>query len=185
MTQQQQTSHARHFYEKIDELKQQIQSETGEELSISFSQDEINSWLSTTLPKRFPRTMPREVKELLVKLAPQQSSLVINIDSKYFEGFATADFDLSIGERPNLLEISLDRFYSGVLSVPIARFRQRIVNGAAKSKLPVTWDDDSLPANITVDLNQILRDQLIRPAEITAVEIQSETIQLQYQFLDE
>lgn len=173
---------ARKFDEKLEELNQQIQSDDLQVHTIRFSQDEINAWLTHSLPEQFPRSVPTEVKELLVHLQPDDSSLVMKIQSSFFSGFATASVDLAMGEQPNLVNIELKRLYSGLLRVPVERFRKRIVTGANRAGLPTVWESDELPATLTIDLNQILKQELVRPATIVDIRTDDAAIEIDYRF---
>lgn len=178
---------ARQVDEKLDDLVQQVESDsdTDQVHTISFSQDEINAWLLHSLPKRFPKSLPKEVKELLIRLQPEDSALVMKIQSPFFSGFATATLDIGMGEQPNLVQIQLKRLYSGLFQVPVGKFRRSIVAGANRSGLYTTWDSDDLPAELTIDLNETLTDQLVRPAKILDVRTEDGIIEIDYQFLNE
>lgn len=176
---------AKKFDNKIESLKTEAQQPSEEIHTIRFTQDEINAWLTHALPRRFPKSVPREVDEMLVHLQPEDSSIVLKIDSKLFQGFATATVDIDVGDQPNLLQIHLKKLYSGLVQIPIGRFRKNLVEGANRSGLPTDWPSDKLPALLQVDLNKAMTENLTRPTRIVAIRTGEAAIEIDYRFVNQ
>jgi len=173
----------RTFDEKVTSLNDQLaKSQDGENLQISFSQDEINSWLMQSLPRRFPAQMPRELQEIRIKLQPDAASIVMKVNTAFFHGFVTADLDVSIGAKPNQLQVTLKRVYSGLATLPFARFRKQILEGAQKAGLEVDWPEGQTPTVISIELAELLSQQVSHSVEIKEVRIGQKTMSIDYQF---
>lgn len=171
------------FDSKVESLNNQVvESARGEDLQISFSQDEINSWLQHSLPQRAAGKLPRQLKEIRVRLDATESSLVMKIDAKYFRGYVTVDFDVAIGTQPNELQITLKQIYSGIATLPFTQFRQQIVEGVNNAGVEIRWPENQSPTVVSLDLDDLMTDQVARPVSIQKVTVADQQLIIDYQF---
>ena len=113
----------------------------GGQWSAVFTQDQINGWLASDLPEKFPTALPPMVQEPRICLAKNQVHLAFQLQSERMKGVVTAAGEIFCTDIPNLVAIKIDFVKYGLLPIPIERWADQISEGFHKIGLHVTWTE--------------------------------------------
>jgi hypothetical protein len=108
---------------------------------LTLSDDELNGWLATTLPQKFPQALPREVEAPRIAIEPD----LLQVACRYESGGVTSV--LSIGmepyliDEPSTLAIRIRHVRAGILPIPVRQFLDDIAERALKGGLHLRWDE--------------------------------------------
>lgn len=121
---------------------QQLQSDLSRRGSwnASFSEDEINAWLSDQLPERFDRLSKRGVREPAIAIEDGQILAAVHYQSSRWDTVVSCRLSVEMTEEPNLLAIHLSDLKAGALPLPLEPFVRRISREAALGDLDIRWD---------------------------------------------
>lgn len=115
-----------------------------------FTQDEINAWLTDSLPQTEGVKLPEEITKPLVQFASGVVQIGCRVDTEQYRGV------LSIALRPRLEDRSLvlviDEVRAGGLEVPAHQLLDQVSRSLAKSKLPIQLErgeEDRLRIDLT------------------------------------
>ncbi|WDQ16690.1 hypothetical protein [Rhodopirellula sp. P2] len=106
----------------------------------SFSEEEINAWLSDQLPERFDRLSRRGVREPAIAIEDGQILAAVRYQSSRLDTVVSCRLSVQMTEEPNLLAIHLSDLKAGALPLPLEPFVRRISREAALGDLDVRWD---------------------------------------------
>lgn len=106
----------------------------------SFSEDEINAWLSDQLPERFDRLSKRGVREPAIAIEDGQILAAVRYQSSRWDTVVSCRLSVEMTEEPNLLAIHLSDLKAGALPLPLEPFVRRISREAALGDLDIRWD---------------------------------------------
>jgi hypothetical protein len=108
---------------------------------IRFTQDEINGWLATELPEKFPDLLPLGLADPRIAI----DDGVVHLAVRYDRGSTSTVVSLSghayLTEEPNEVAIHLRQARAGLVPLPLSRFLQEIGERAARADIPLRWTE--------------------------------------------
>jgi hypothetical protein len=130
---------AEQFEHQAIELQNQIRREATWRLEVSA--EEVNGWLATVLPEKFPDTLPREVSEPRVAIDQNR----VRIASKYHTSGVTAVISIELSafltDEPNTIAIRVHKVAAGNVPLPLGKYLEQITAEAAKQNIFIRWQE--------------------------------------------
>ncbi len=145
----------------------------------SFSQDQINGWLASDLPKKFPGSIPASVTQPRVALAMDELKLMFHFESQRFTGIVEVSGDAYCTENLNEVAIRINYIKSGLLSLPIKPWTEKISKILQRNEFPVSWTEDDGDMIALFSLPHKLSDQKDQKRIIESIEILDGQLKLQ------
>lgn len=105
------------------------------------SDEEVNGWLATTLPEKFPHALPAEVNAPRVAIEPK----VVNVACRYQAGSVTSVLSIGVEpyliDEPSTLALRIRHVRAGLLPIPIRQFLDDIAERALKGGVRLRWEE--------------------------------------------
>jgi hypothetical protein len=105
------------------------------------TQDEINGWLATDLPEKFPKALPPGISEPRIAIENETVHLAVRYRRSGVDTVLSISGEAYLTAQPNEIAVRLDRARAGLLPVPLARFLNEITARAAKAEVPLRWTE--------------------------------------------
>ena len=135
----QQQQAAEQFEHSALELQNQIRRD--EEWRVEIAADEINGWLATVLPRKFPGVLPPEVSEPRVAIEPDR----LHIATKYHTSGLTTVVSIQLSAfltpEPNVVAVRIHRVAAGNVPLPLGKYLEQITAAAAKHGIYIRWQE--------------------------------------------
>lgn len=157
------------FESQVLELQNNV-IETGE-WQASFTQDQINGWLASDLPQKFPNSIPSNVSQPRVALEQDELKLVFRCESSRFSGIVEVSGDAFCTETLNQIAVRINFVKSGLVSLPIAPWAERISEAMRRNNLPITWTEIEGDSIALISLPEKLSDDTDQKRIIESIEI--------------
>lgn len=157
------------FETEVLEL-QNVAIETGE-WEAAFSQDQINGWLASDLPEKFPKSLPSSISNPRVALGDDELKLVFQFETKGFRGVVEACGDAYCTQELNQIAIKIKHIRSGVVSMPVAAWTDRISKVMRRNDCPVQWTEENGETIALVGMPRKLSDHPQQKRIIESVEV--------------
>ncbi len=107
-----------------------------------FTQEQINGWLATDMPKKFPDTLPRNVRDPRVAITSGKIKLAFKFESSRFSGIVVCEGDVYCTDQSNQLAIRIDDVRAGVVSLPISKWLDEVSDGISRSGFSMQWTEE-------------------------------------------
>ena len=130
-----------------DELEHQmleLQNDlsAGEAWELQLSETQINGWLSSDLPQKFPKLLPREVKDPRVALDDGHALVACRIETSKFASVLSLQMKAYLTDEPNVVAIRISKVRAGRLPVPLGDTLDKITKSAQRSGIEVRWGQE-------------------------------------------
>ena len=121
-----------------------------------FSQEQINGWLATDLPTKFPGALPEGVFDPRVAIDTGRMQLAVRYDQGDVSTVLSLAGDAYLTDQPNEVAIHIEHVRAGAFPVPLAQFLDEISEHAGDAGLPIRWaEQDGDPvALVTLPLDR-------------------------------
>ncbi|MCH2182318.1 MAG: hypothetical protein MK108_09965 [Mariniblastus sp.] len=106
---------------------------------VKFTQGEVNGWLVADLPNKFPTVLPREMENPRVHFEPGKAKLAFQYSASGIDGIVVAECNIFCTGEQNQLAVQIISVKSGVVSLPIAPWMDRLSHSAEQAGIPVRW----------------------------------------------
>jgi hypothetical protein len=148
--------------DKLEENLLELRNEASQEgqWQAVFTDEQINGWLASDLPEKFPRALPPEVKEPRVAIEPEVARVGARFKSPQLETVISLAVEVHMTDEPNVLAVRIRQARAGLLPVPLADWLEQVRLAAGESGIPLRWvEQDGDPvALVTIPMEQAGRD---------------------------
>lgn len=103
------------------------------------SEMEINGWLASELPAKFPEILPANIKDPRVSLEANELTIACRCRYKDLQGILVGKFDLFCTEQPNQVAVRIGSIRLGILPFPVTQFADVITDLLRKSGYQSSW----------------------------------------------
>ncbi len=174
--------------EVLDEAGDQFETEILElqnsaielgEWQAVFTQDQINGWLASDLPQKFPNSLPREITQPRVALNLDELKIIFRYDSPKLTGIVEASGDAFCTEELNQIAVRIKHIRSGVLTLPIASWTKQIGNILIKNGCPTQWTEQDGDTIALIELPLDVSEQEDQKLVIESIEVLDGKVVLQ------
>jgi hypothetical protein len=130
---------AEQFEQSALEVQNQIQR--AEPWSVELTAEEINGWLATVLPEKFPQLLPPEVREPRVALSQDRFFAAGKVDVRGIETIVSIELSAYLTERSNEVAIRIHSVAAGNVPIPLQQYLELITARAAEKGIVVRWQE--------------------------------------------
>ena len=103
--------------------------------------DEINGWLATVLPEKFPGMLPPEVSD--PRVAIEQDRL--RVGAKYrmsgIDTVVSLELSAFLTDEPNVIAVRAHHVAAGNIPVPVGKYLEQITESAARRGIYIRWQE--------------------------------------------
>lgn len=133
-----------------------------------FTDEQINGWLAADLPEKFPRVLPKQLKDPRVAIEPDVARVAARYESRQLTTVISLAVDVHLTDEPNVLAVRIHQVRAGLLPVPLADWLDRVSLAASKGGIPLRWtEQDGDPvALVTIPLGHANADRILRLEQI-------------------
>lgn len=107
----------------------------------AFTDRQINAWLASELPLKFPQLLARGATEPRVSI--QDGGL--RVAARYVKGrldtVVSCRINVQLTQQPNMLAVHVSDLRAGALPLPLSRFINGISRAAAEGDVSIQWDE--------------------------------------------
>jgi hypothetical protein len=121
------------------DVQNQIQRE--EPWRVEFSADEINGWLATVLPEKFPKLLPPDVREPRVALHQDRLLAAGKVKVSGIETIVSIELSAYLTERPNEIAVRVHSASAGNVPVPLGSYLEQIAASAQRRGIFIRWQE--------------------------------------------
>jgi hypothetical protein len=155
--------------EQLTELRNEVLRE--DEWSVTLTEEKINGWLASGMPKRFGHVLPSTVSDPRISLDDSVSTIAFRYEDKRVSAIVTLKIEVFVTEEKNEIGLIIRGANAGVVPLPITQWTDRITKSAEKSGFPVRWTQEDGDPVALVGIEIHLPDQPDRVLFIKSVEI--------------
>ncbi len=164
------------FERAIIELSNQIRYQPN--WSAEFSATEINGWIATDLPEKFPETLPEVISEPRIAIENDQLELAFRVISPRFRGVVHIRGNVFCTDRHNQIAFQLSKISSGFVSIPISFWADRIQDSLNQKGIVLTWTEYRGDPVALVTLPNDLSCQDAGPISIDSITLHQGQLQI-------
>ena len=106
-----------------------------------FTEGQVNGWLATDLPEKFPDAIPRQMVHPRIRITDEGLELAFRCRSRRFNGVVVAAGDAFSTERPNELAIRIKSAKAGIVPIPIAPWVEAITRTLREAGTETIWTE--------------------------------------------
>jgi hypothetical protein len=127
-----------------DELEQSFLDLHNEVRSIGtweavFTEEQVNGWLVSDLPEKFPNVLPRGTQEPRVAIDGDAIRVACQFDNGKIKTIISMALDVDLTTETNTLAVRVSKLRAGALPVPLKQFLDKITTAARRGDIPLTW----------------------------------------------
>ena len=104
-----------------------------------FTDEQINAWLASILPKNHPRALPAEIRDPRVKITAQSAQLAWRLQTERFETVISLQADVYLTDQPNQVAVRLHAVRAGWVPVPLSQILERVSEAARRGGVDLSW----------------------------------------------
>jgi len=135
----QQQQAAEQFEHQAIELQNQIRRD--EEWRLEFTADEVNGWLATVLPEKFPGVLPAEVSDPRVALAPNRLQIATKYHASGITTVVSIELSAFLTPEPNTVAVRIHRVAAGNVPLPLGKYVEQITAEAQERGILIRWQE--------------------------------------------
>ena len=105
------------------------------------TQEEINGWLATDLPAKFPKALPAGVSQPRIAIDDGQFRVAARYQQDGIDTVLSLSGEAYLTAQPNELALRLDQARAGLVPLPLAQLIDDISAWAARQHLPLRWTE--------------------------------------------
>ena len=159
-----------------DELEQSVLDLHNDARSIGtweavFSEEQVNGWLVSEMPDKFPNVLPAGTQEPRVAIDSESIRVACRFDNGKIKTVISMALDVDLTTETNTLAIRVSKLRAGVLPVPLKQFLDKITRAARNGDVPLAWrqiDGDPV-ALVTIPITH--EDYAHREIYVDAIEL--------------
>ncbi len=166
-----------------DQLEQEILDLHNDVRSVGtweavFTEDQVNGWLVSDMPEKFPSLLPRGTQEPRVSIDEDAIRVACRFDNGKFKTIVSLVIDVDLTTDINTLAVRVSKLRAGSLPVPLKQFLDKISIAARRGSIPLKWrqlDGDPV-ALVTIPVSH--EDYAHREIYVDAIELREGEIYL-------
>lgn len=106
-----------------------------------FSDDEINDWLASELPEKFPRLLPAAFSEPRIVIEENLLRLAVGYRRGNIDTVLSIAVEAYLTEQPNEVAIRIRQARAGLVPVPLRNLLDEIAQRAQRAGIQLRWSE--------------------------------------------
>jgi hypothetical protein len=123
-----------------------------------FAEPAINAWLAADLERKFPESLPPEVRDPRVRITAQNIQLACRYETEHWQTVVSVTADVYLTKVPNELAVRIREVHAGQLPLPLKKVVEEVSRQAARHGVPLRWSQEQADPVALVPL-QFLDDE--------------------------
>ncbi len=143
-----------------DELEKRVldlrnTAQTPGQWEAEFTDVQVNGWLASDLPEKFPGSLPKEIADPRVEFTPGKAQMACRYTGSGVDAVLALAIELELSGEPNKVAVRIKSASVGMFPLPLDPWKERLSKAAEKSGLPLEWTekDGDLVALVTLPRN--------------------------------
>jgi hypothetical protein len=125
------------FEQEVVALHNELRDSDTWELALTDQQ--VNGWLATDLPEKFPGLLPEEAEEPRVAFRDEAIFVACRIDSGKLRAVLSLKLQPYLTDQPNEIAVRVDQVRAGALPIPLSQVLEQVSVAAINSGIPLRW----------------------------------------------
>jgi len=109
--------------------------------SAQFTQDEINGWLATEVPSKFPTILPPGISQPRVAIGKDRVQLAARYERRGVQTILSLASDIQLTTTVNEIAVRIERARAGSLPMPLGKLLEEVSALAASVGIPLRWTE--------------------------------------------
>jgi len=166
-----------------DTLEQQVlmlqnEAREGGRWEALFTDEQINGWLATDLPEKFPHALPKGVSEPRVAIQPDIAKVACKYESKKVSTVFSMGLEISLTDEPNVIALRVRKPRAGLLPISINQILEHATRYANRSEIPVRWMEEDGDAVALVTIPAERKEFIHRRIRVETIELRDGEVYL-------
>ena len=106
-----------------------------------FTEEEINGWLATDLPEKFPQALPAGASQPRVSIEPGRAQFAVRYARGEIDAVVSLAGEVYLTTEPNEVAIRIGDVRAGALPIPLAQFLDEVAERAGEAGFPLRWTE--------------------------------------------
>lgn len=106
-----------------------------------FSDDEINAWLASELPEKFPRLLPSAFSEPRISIQENVLRLAVGYRRGNIDTVLSIAVEAYLTDQPNEVAIRIKQVRAGWVPVPLGNLLAEIAQRAERAGISIRWSE--------------------------------------------
>lgn len=136
---QQQIAAGQQFEQEALEVQNQIRR--AGEWRAEIAADEINGWLATVLPEKFPGMLPPEVSDPRVAIEQDRLRVAAKYRMSGIDTVVSLELSAFLTAEPNVMAVRVQRVAAGNIPVPLGKYLEQITESASRRGIYIRWQE--------------------------------------------
>ena len=117
---------------------------------VEITQEQINGWLCSDLPEKFPDSLPAEITDPRAFINQENVQIAFKYTVSRFTGVVVISANIYCTEKPNELALQLVSVKTGFLPLPVGPWLDRVTDTIRKAGISIFWtqSEDGTPTAI-------------------------------------
>jgi uncharacterized protein YpmS len=103
-----------------------------------FTADEINGWLAVDLVKNHARSLPPDLRDPRVSIAPGELTIACKLQRGGFKSVVSLTIDAYLS-GPGEIAVEIKKFRAGRLPLPLGEVLEQMSAAARRAAIPLLW----------------------------------------------
>jgi len=134
---EQKQDYGKQFRDQVRQLKATAARE--EQFETTWSAEQINGWLATTVADHHIHQLPPGMHDLRVALGKGQARIGCRYQKGKIDTVVWLEVDVGLTDQSNVLELRLRGLKAGLVPFSIERFQAHVATALQKAKVSVRW----------------------------------------------
>lgn len=143
-----------------------------------FTEDQVNGWLASDMPDKFPDVLPKGTQEPRVAIDSEAIRVACRFDNGKLTTVISFALDVDLTTETNTLAIRISKLRAGALPVPLKQILKKVTSAAERGDVPLRWtqEDGDPVALVTVPITH--EDYAHREIYVDAIALQEGELHL-------
>ena len=106
-----------------------------------FTEGQVNGWLATDLPEKFPDAIPPQIAHPRIRIMDDELEIAFRCRSRRFNGIIVAKGDAFCTEHANEIAIRIKSAKAGIVPLPIGPWVEAIAETLRSAGTETTWTE--------------------------------------------
>ena len=144
----------------------------------AFDNEEINAWLASELPQKFPKLLRIGMSQPRVAIEDGKLLAAARLTNRRIDTVLSCEIKVELTEQANILAIRLENLRAGALPLPWYQFSERISQEAATGDVVIQWDQTDSGPIALLEIPSEHPDFIVKPLVVESIVLADGEIRL-------